>query len=236
MSALGRCVAIRMSAFALLLITLVCSQVRQGAIALAAQDVALPKPRLTGGMSLEQAIASRRSVRSFARQALPLASAGQLLWAAQGVTDAKRGLRTAPSAGALYPLHAVLVAGDVAGLKAGAYEYVPGAHALTLLVAGDLRPALCTAALGQTPVRDAPAVICLLGDYAVTRKKYGARAERYVHLEAGHAGQDICLQAVALGLGAVTMGAFDDDGVRSILGAADDLTPLYLIPVGFASK
>jgi SagB-type dehydrogenase family enzyme len=187
-------------------------------------------------MSLEQAIAARRSVRSFTRQALPLGSAAQLLWAAQGITDAKRGFRAAPSAGALYPLRAVLVAGDITGLKPGAYEYLPEAHALKLLVAGDLRPALCTAALGQAPVLAAPAVVCLLGDYAITHKKYGPRAERYVHLEAGHAGQNICLQAVALGLGAVTMGAFDDAAVRTALGVGDALTPLYLIPVGFASK
>jgi SagB-type dehydrogenase family enzyme len=174
----------------------------------------------------------RRSVRSYRDEPLSLAQIGQLLWAAQGITDPARGYRTAPSAGALYPLEVYLVAGIVDGLPAGVYRYDSGAHSLTPVKNGDQRIALYEAALRQSAVRDAPAVLVIGGVYERTTGKYGERGLRYVYLEAGHAAQNVLLQAVALGLGAVVIGAFDDDGVRQAAGMSAAEQPLYVVPVG----
>jgi SagB-type dehydrogenase family enzyme len=150
----------------------------------------------------------------------------QLLWAAQGITDPS-GKRTAPSAGALYPLELYVATGD------GFHHYRPAEHVLRVVNESDLRPALHGAALQQSAVLDAPAVFVVTAVYSRTEAKYGAqRSPRYVHLEAGHAAQNILLQAVALGLGAVPIGAFYDDQVQAALDLPDEHAPLYLIPVG----
>jgi SagB-type dehydrogenase family enzyme len=194
--------------------------------------IALPTPRTNSETSLEAALLGRRSVRSYRDEPLALAEIGQLLWAAQGITDPARGYRTAPSAGALYPLEVYLVAGKVEGLPSGVYRYNPGAHSLTLVKEGDQRDALYGAALRQAPVRQAPAVLVIANVYERTTGKYGERGVRYVHLEAGHAAQNALLQAVALGLGAVVIGAFDDDGVRQAVEMLPAEQPLYVVPVG----
>ena len=160
-----------------------------------------------------------------------LAAAGQLLWAAQGVTSSA-GERTAPSAGALYPLEVYLVAGSVDVLPAGVYRYRPQKHALRVHLAGDRRRELGEAALGQTAVSKAPAVLVVVALYARTARKYGVRAERYVHIEAGHVAQNVYLQAQVLGLGTVIVGAFEDDAVRSALELPQTESPLALLPVG----
>ncbi len=185
----------------------------------------LPDPRVVSDVSLEEALAGRRSVRDFATTPLSVDELSQLLWAAQGVTSA-RGFRTAPSAGALYPLELYVVTPD------GVYRYLPDRHGLERLSSEDLGAALAEVALGQEAVADAAAVFIVTGVYARTAQKYGDRAERYVHLEAGHAAQNLQLQATALGLGSVPVGAFDDAGVQDVLGLPDDHDPLYLIPVG----
>lgn len=194
-------------------------------------EIRLPEPRRDGKVSLERTLALRRSVRSYRDVALSLADVGQLLWAAQGITQGER-LRTAPSAGALYPLELYLVAGRVEGLGAGVYKYRPERHSLTRLAAEDRRAALAEAALGQQFIARAPATLVLAGVYERTAKRYGERAPRYVHIEIGHAGQNVCLQAVALGLGSVTVGAFRDPDVKRILGLPQEEAPLYLLPVG----
>jgi SagB-type dehydrogenase family enzyme len=187
----------------------------------------LPTPRQIGRVSLEEALARRRSVRELTGAALSDAEHSQLLWATQGITHRTLGLRTAPSAGALYPLEVYLVTG------AGVFHYEPRAHELHRASSTDVRGALFDAALGQDPVRDAPSVFVLVGVYERTARKYGqARAERYVHLEAGHAAQNLLLQAVALDLAAVPVGAFHDDELRRALGLPPSHQPLYLIPVG----
>ncbi len=187
---------------------------------------ALPSPRLTGPVSLEEALRTRRSIRSFTTVALTRAEIGQLLWAAQGITDAD-GRRTTPSAGALYPLELDVVTTD------GLDRYVPDGHRLVRRGSADLRPALQQAALDQSAVGEAPLVIVISAVVERTAARYGAeRAERYVALEAGHAAQAILLEAVSLGLGAVPVGAFDDAAVRRVLALADGEGPLYLIPVG----
>ncbi len=189
------------------------------------RTVPLPPPRTAGPVSLEQALAQRRSVRSYAPRPLSWSEVSQLLWAAQGITD-PRGFRTAPSAGALYPLEVYLA------LPQGWYHYRPQGHLLEQLGDEDLRPQLWEAGLRQDALREAPAVLVLVAVPARTEAKYGARALRYVQLEAGHAAQNLLLQATALGLGAVPIGAFDDEGVRRALRLSADTLPLYLIPVG----
>lgn len=193
--------------------------------------VELPAPAVDGDVSIERALEQRRSVRTFADRPIGLAQAGQLLWAAQGRTD-PRGFRTAPSAGALYPLEAYLVAGRILGLEAGVYHYQGDRHRLERVAEGDRRRDLAAEALGQSAVADAAAVIALGAVHARTKRKYGGRAQRYVHMEAGHAAQNVLLQASALGLGAVPIGAFHDAGVHDTLDLATAVEPLYLLPVG----
>lgn len=193
--------------------------------------IALPKASIDGAGSLAAILEKRRSVREFAHCSLSLEAAGQLLWAAQGVTSPSGG-RTAPSAGALYPLETYWVAGRVEGLAAGVYRYRAQGHSLRTHTVGDRRRELANAALGQTAALEAPAVLVLAALYARTARKYGVRAERYVHIEVGHAAQNVYLQAQALGLGTVIIGAFDDDAVRGALELAEHEAPLALLPVG----
>ena len=190
----------------------------------------LPAPRQTSDLSLEQAIQRRRSVRDFSDVALSNVELGQLLWAAQGITHRTKRFRAAPSAGALYPLEAYVVT------NTGVYHYEPQRHQLRQTMSTDVRKALFNAALRQEPVRDAPAVLVLAGVYERTAKKYRGRAERYVHMEAGHAAQNLLLQAVALGLASVPIGAFDDDEVRQALALPPAHRPLYLLPVGHPAR
>jgi len=192
----------------------------------------LPAPVPAGPLSLEEALASRRSVRSYRDEPLQLPWVGQILWAAQGITLDTRGYRTAPSAGATFPLEVYLVAGRVDGLEPGLYRYVPAGHLLAKVLDGDLRNELAGAALGQSQVAGAPAVFVIAADYGRTSPRYGDRAVRYVHMEAGHAGQNISLQALAYGLGTVMVGAFSDENVKSLLRLPANEDPLYIIPVG----
>jgi len=193
--------------------------------------VALPRAALTGPMPVEQALQERRSVRRFAPTPLALADIAQLLWAAQGVTDAQ-GHRTAPSAGALYPLEVIVVAGRVDGLEAGVYRYRPGEHTLARHAAGDLRAGVAAATRGQPWAADAPALLVITADVGRTAQKYGERSERYVQIEAGHAAQNVYLQCTARGWATVMVGAFDEPRVRQVLGLPADHMVLALMPVG----
>ena len=192
--------------------------------------IALPDPIDEGGLSVEAALQKRRSIRDFARSPIALQNLAQLLWAAQGVTP-REGFRTAPSAGALYPLELYVVAGDVSSLAPGVYRYRPDQHRLLPVVSGDRRQELAAAALHQTWIADAPVVVVVTAVFGRTKTKYGGRGTRYVHIEAGHAAENLCLQAVSLGLGTTVVGAFSDDGVTRLLGLAEE-RPLLLIPVG----
>ncbi|MEE9139802.1 MAG: SagB/ThcOx family dehydrogenase [Alphaproteobacteria bacterium] len=193
--------------------------------------VALPEPRQAGPLSVEAALSSRRSVRDFAKGPLTLAEVSQLLWAAQGITDPE-GYRAAPSAGALYPLEVYLVAGEVAALEAGIYKYDPLRHRLTLMQLGDRRAELAAAALDQDWMADGAAVLVIAAVPERTERKYGDRANRYVPMEAGHAAENVYLQAAALGLGTTVVGAFRDAQVKAVVGMARDERPLCLLPVG----
>lgn len=214
----------------LLLIFLAWAAVSHAAPASGAGRVQLPAPRFDGGISVERALAERHSVRDYTPAPLTLAEAAQFLWAAQGRNAA--GGRTAPSAGAFYPLELYLVAGRVRDLPPGVYRYLSGDHALVKVRDGDRRAALAAAALGQPAVAGSAMVLVLAADYARTTQKYGRRGQRYVHLEAGHAAQNVYLQAAALRLGTVAVGAFDDDRVRQALDLPAAEQPLYLLPVG----
>jgi len=196
---------------------------------LSAEAVELPEPKYESETSVEEALKSRRSIRSYKDEPLTLAELSQLLWAAQGIT-ADWGGRTAPSAGATYPLEVYVVVGDVKNLEDGLYHYNPKIHAITKKKHGDLRNELANAALGQDMLRKAPISFIVTAIYEWTTGRYGERGIRYVHMEVGHVGQNIYLQAETLGLGTVVVGAFYDDRVKDAFGIAEE--PLYIIPVG----
>jgi SagB-type dehydrogenase family enzyme len=191
----------------------------------------LPRPELDGDVSLEAALARRRSIRDFESDALTLKEVGQLLWAAQGVT-ARDGSRSAPSAGALYPLELYLAAGAVEGLEAGLYHYVPKTHALNRVGSRDVRPELAAAAVEQEWLADAPVVLLIAAEPERTTSEYGPRATRFVHMEVGYASQNVYLQATALGLVTVAVGAFHEVGVSRLVGLSSGRKPLLLMPVG----
>jgi SagB-type dehydrogenase family enzyme len=197
----------------------------------AAAAVGLPAAALKGRVSVEAALQSRRSVRQYADRPLALGELGQLLWSAQGVSSAA-GLRTAPSAGALYSLEVYVAAGAVENLAPGVYHYQPRGHTLAAGTPGDVRTELAAAALGQPWVARAPATLLLAAVFDRTRRRYGDRGTMYVQMEAGHAAQNVLLQAVALGLAGVPVGAFDDRRVARVMSLLAGEQPLYLLPVG----
>ncbi len=200
----------------------------------------LPPPAFDSSYALERALLDRRSVRDFTDADLSLPDLAQLLWACQGISEVSPGrrgprrARTAPSAGALYPLEVYVIADRVEDLEPGLYHYHPGPnredHALERLQKGSLSPSLSEAALGQRAVAEAAANIVIAAVIERTAAKYGSRARRYVLMEVGHAAQNVCLQAESLDLGAVTIGAFSDREVRDLLG--EDVDPFYILSIG----
>ena len=193
--------------------------------------IALPPPQLKGTMSLPEALQARRSVRRYSKAPLTLEQVAQLAWAAQGITS-QRGFRTAPSAGALYPLELYLVASRVSGLEPGLYHYLPAQHALQQISRDNPQRKLAAAAHNQDALHKAAALFVITGVKQRTARKYGQRAERYVYIEAGHAGQNLLLQATALGLGGVIVGAFLDNNVKEVLGLKEAEQPISLLAVG----
>ena len=193
------------------------------------EKVKLLQPVYESETSVEQALKLRRSIRAYKSGALTIIELSQLLWAAQGITAAWGG-RTAPSAGAIYPLEVYVVVGDVQNLDDGFYHYNPNTHILTKKKSGDLRNDLAQSALGQSAIKNAPISILLAADYKRTTDRYGERGIRYVHMEVGHIGQNIHLQAESLGLGTVVIGAFHDDKVKNTFNIKEE--PLYIMPVG----
>jgi len=191
----------------------------------------LPEPKRQGEMSLEEALSQRRSIRAYKPGSLTLEETSQLLWATQGVTG-DNGFRAAPSAGATYPLETHIVVGDVADLEPGLYHYDPRTHSLSVVNEGELRPQLSELSLGQPSVREASAVIVLSAVYERTTERYGDRGQMYVHMDVGHAAENALLQATALGLGAVPVGAFRTRTVGGLFGFPETQLTLYLIPVG----
>lgn len=193
--------------------------------------IQLPPPVLKGTMSVEEALLERRSIRSYGGGPLALDAVGQLLWAAQGITS-PLGYRTAPSAGPCFPLETYLVAGAVTALPQGVYRYEPRGHLLDLLFEGDIRADLAAATLGQAFLRHAPIAVVFSAVTERTTRKYGERGKRYVHMDVGHAGENLHLQAASLGLGTVVVGAFTDDAVARVMRLREAEHPLYIMPVG----
>jgi SagB-type dehydrogenase family enzyme len=197
-------------------------------------SLSLPAASLAGPMPpmpLEQALQRRRSQRGFRAEPLSLVEVAQLLWAAQGRTD-DSGHRTAPSAGALYPLGLTLVAGRVDGLAPGVYRYRPDEHALRRAGAGDRRAELAATTRGQGWIAEAPVLLVITADMRRTAQRYGGRAERFVAIEAGAVVQNVYLQATARALATVVVGAFDEPRVQVALALPQEQVPLALMPVG----
>ena len=197
-------------------------------------QIYLPSPSQKGDVSLEETIAKRRSIRHFTSEAISQLQLSQILWAAQGITDTRLKYRTVPSAGATYPLEIFVVCGrnGIEGVGDGIYRYNAAHHSLTLHHKGDVRLELARAALGQHFIYHAPVDIVICALYQRTTLRYGSRGERYVYIEVGHAGQNIYLQAVALGLATVAIGAFYDEQVREVLRLDKQYKPLYIMPLG----
>lgn len=197
------------------------------------KKIKLPDPETKGKISVEESIARRRSRRDFTGAPLNLGQLGQLLWSMQGCTG-EGYLRAAPSAGATFPLEVFSVVGDsgVEGLDAGVYRYLIEDHEIMLFKEGDLRREIATAALRQFWIPAAPVTILVCADYSRTEGRYGLRGRQYVHMEVGHAGQNLYLQAESLGLGAVGIGAFEEDAIAEMLGVKGALDVLYIMPVG----
>jgi len=185
-------------------------------------------------MWLEEVIAGRRSVRDFTPEPISQLQLSQILWSAQGITDTSWKHRAVPSAGATYPLEIFVVCGTngVEAIDGGIYGYNIDSHSLTLLHKGDVRSELARAALGEEGIYEAPVDIVICAVYSRTLARYGSRGERYVHMEVGHAGQNIYLQATALGLATFAIGAFDDEQVREVLRLDKEYKPLYIMPLG----
>lgn len=195
------------------------------------KTIDLPEPDRTGSVAVEQALDQRRSVRSYTAEALTLDDVSQLLWAAQGITHPE-GYRTAPSAGALYPLEVYLTGGRVENLSPGVYRYRPEDHDLVVIDRVDRRADLADAALDQAWVEGGAIALVIAGVYGRTTSKYGERGRRYVHMEVGAAAQNVYLQATALDLGTVFVGAFEDRAVKKVLDLPKDHRPLGVMPVG----
>ncbi|BDZ66984.1 SagB/ThcOx family dehydrogenase [Methanobacterium ferruginis] len=202
--------------------------------------ISLPQAEISGNMSVDETIQNRRSVRSFSATSLTLNDVSQLLWAAQGITDSERNFRATPSAGHVYPMEVYLVTGDgsVQGLEAGIYHYNPFNHTLEKIVEGDQRYNLSQAAHQQQWVNDAPISLVITGNYQKMIDKYPNEtlSMRFVHMEAGHIGENIYLEAVSRGLGTVAIGSFYDDQMINILKLPSNETPLYIYPVGYQSS
>lgn len=189
------------------------------------KTISLPVPKPKGKTSLEEVIIKRRSKRDFSNRKLDIDQISKLLWAAKSV----------PSAGGLYPLEIYVVAGEerIKGVKAGVYRFLTKEQAIEKHKDGDLRNDLARAALGQDFISEAPVSLVIAAEYERTTSKYGERGIRYVHIEVGHVGENIYLQAEALGLGTVAVGAFNDQEISRLLNLPSNHKPLYIMPVGW---
>jgi len=194
--------------------------------------VKLPEPEAADRSHIEELIAKRRSVRRYKDRELSESVISRLLWAAQGVSS-NDGLRTAPSAGALYPLEIHVVTGEDGKLEPGVYRYIPEGHTLVREIDGDMREKLSKAALLQPMIRNAPVSFVISAVYPRITGKYGSRGIRYAHMEAGHAAQNVCILGVELGIGTCTVGAFEDEEVRKVLKLPANEDPLYILPLGY---
>jgi len=187
--------------------------------------VKLPSPRYDSEVSIEKTLAERRSIRSYKEEPLTLNELSQILWAAQGITEATKGLRTAPSPRAIYLLEVYILPGNVTNLPMGLYRYQPRGHELIKIADGDKKAELFKAA-GQAPIKNAPVALVLTGS------SEKAQNPAWMYLEAGHAAENVYLQAASLKLGTVAMAGFKEDEVRKVLNFPEKERVLYIMPIG----
>lgn len=199
------------------------------------REYGLPKPILKGGLSVEEAIYRRRSFRNYSFSSVSLKEVSQMLWASQGITDEFNGFRSAPSAGATYPLNVYLVSLNIESLPSGLYKYIPKDHKLLVIFEKDaklLSREIYYSCLEQESFLYCAGVIVITAIFERTVRRYGTVGERFVYMEVGHVSQNIYLQCVSLGIGTVAVGAFDDVRLKSVLGLPIEEKPLYLMPFG----
>lgn len=196
------------------------------------QPIPLPEPDRIGTISIEQTLNQRRSVREYSNEPLTINDISQLVWAAQGINDSRTGFRTAPSAGATFPIEIYMLVTNVEKIIDGVYRYDNKKHSLKKYIDGDLREELYRVSLRQQSILNAQVVMVITGIIARTEQRYGQRALRYVYMEAGHVAQNVYLQCVALNIGTVVIGAFQDNGVTDALQLPDGEHPLYIMPLG----
>jgi len=203
--------------------------------------IPLPLPCTDGTVSVEATLHNRRSTRSYLVQPLTLSEVSQLLWAAYGITKTfegapafvRGGFRTAPSAGARFPLELYLAAFDVTGLPAGIYWYNSEKHELVRIADGDSRKEVSEAAFNQSQFETAAAAIVYSAVYERTMVKYGQRGrDRYVCMDLGHSAENVYLQACALKIGTCAIGAFTDLWLKKAVGMTRAEEPLYIMPLG----
>lgn len=192
----------------------------------------LPAVKVTGNVSIEETLTKRRSYRDYTEEKLKLQEVSQLLWAAQGKPDKNNFRRTSPSAGATYPLEVYLIPTNVEGIESGLYRYLPDTHQLERVSKENMIDEIYDAALKQSSIMSSSALILISGISQRTTEKYGERGIRYVFMEAGHAAQNVYLQAAALSIGTVVIGAFDDEKINRLLCFATEETLLYIMPLG----
>ena len=221
----------QMNAVAFSLVFLICAASTGGVMAQMQENIYLPKILPGDEQVLTELLKQRRSVRNFKNASLSMEELSMLLWAAQGITH-PHGYRTAPSAGALYPLELYVVVGQVEGLDQGVYHYLAKKHQLVKTLDGDKRKRLASEAYWQSWMSDASVVVIFTAVYKRTTRKYGSRGKRYVHIEVGHAGQNLFLQAISLGLSSAVVGAFSDKNVKDLLEIPDNAEPVIMMPVG----
>ena len=194
--------------------------------------IELPSPIYSSNTSIEESLHKRRSIRDYSEKPPTISEISQILWAAQGITEKSYGLRTAPSAGALYPLEIYIAVSNVSDLIPGLYKYNPRKHTLNKISEGDKRADISDAALKQDAIKNSSAIILITAVYERTAVKYGNRAERYTHIEVGAAGQNIYLQSVSLNIGTVMIGAFKDKDLKNVLSLPQNENPLIIMPLG----
>ncbi|TYB31682.1 MAG: SagB/ThcOx family dehydrogenase [Candidatus Mcinerneyibacterium aminivorans] len=194
-------------------------------------QIKLPEPIKKSNVSIEKALENRRSIRSYSSMPVNLEELSQLLWAAQGVTN-RKGFRTAPSAGALYPLKLYVVVENVKNLEKGIYMYKPEGHKLIKIKSNTNIEKIYKGALNQQSIKDASVNIIFGADFSVTDKKYRKRGKQYVYQETGHAAQNIYLQSESLNIGTVVVGAFYEEQIKKAAGMGDNETPICIMPAG----
>ncbi len=190
----------------------------------------LPTPKKIGDLSLGEVISSRRTKRDLIEESLSLADIAQILWAGQGITDPGKIKKSAPSAGAIYPFKIYLSAKNVEDLKEGIYKYLPQEHELKLInekISEDIEKAT----FDQSFIKKAAVNLFLVADYKKTTESYGSRGRRYVHMEAGHIAQNICLQTESLSLSTVLVGSFDDEKMAEIFKLEKEKV-VYILSIG----